>query len=177
MEFVSDNTHHNVNIGITDKLTNNQLKILCIEPQADGLAHNMKKLLKDRIRQARLTSGFSQLALAEKIGIQRSAVAQWERVDGSRPTVENLCKLATITSVRFEWLATGRGNRTLTEVEDHSLGQEVQLMYLASTDLELRTLKALRKLTLHEANAITELAESLAMKSKHKKSDTRGDVR
>lgn len=128
----------------------------------------MKKSLKDRIRHSRLTAGLSQAALAEKIGIQRSAVAQWERVDGSRPTVENLCKLATITSVRFEWLATGRGHRTLTATEDHSLDQEVQLMYLAGTDLEIRTLVAMRKLTVHESNAITELAESLALKSKHK---------
>lgn len=128
----------------------------------------MKKSLKDRIRHSRLTAGLSQAALAEKIGIQRSAVAQWERVDGSRPTVENLCKLATITSVRFEWLATGRGHRTLTATEDHSLDQEVQLMYLAGTDLEIRTLVAMRKLTVHESNAITELAESLALKSNHK---------
>lgn len=128
----------------------------------------MKKSLKDRIRHARLTSGHSQAALAEKVGIQRSAVAQWERVDGSRPTVENLCKVATITSVRFEWLATGRGHRTLTATEDHSLDQEVQLMYLAGTDHEIRTLIAMRKLTVHESNAITELAETLALKSKHK---------
>ena len=128
----------------------------------------MKKSLKDRIRHARLTAGLSQAALAEKVGIQRSAVAQWERVDGSRPTVENLCKVATIASVRFEWLATGRGHRTLTATEDHSLDQEVQLMYLAGTDHEIRILIAMRKLTVHESNAITELAETLALKAKYK---------
>lgn len=128
----------------------------------------MKKALKDRIRQARLSAELSQAALAEKIGIQRSAVAQWERLDGSRPTVENLCKIATITAVRFEWLATGRGHRTLTETEDHSLDQEVQLKYLAGTDCEMRTLVAMRKLSLHESHAIMELAETLALKSKHK---------
>jgi len=129
----------------------------------------MKKSLRERIRNARLTTGLSQAALAEKIGVQRSAVAQWEMLNGSHPTVENLAKLATITSVRFEWLATGRGHRTLTEDEDHSLDQEVQLMYLAGSDLEIRTLIALRKLTLHECSAITELVENLAMKSTQKK--------
>lgn len=129
----------------------------------------MKKSLRDRIRNVRLTSGLSQAALAEKIGVQRSAVAQWEMANGSRPTVENLGKIATITSVRFEWLATGRGNRTLTEHEGHSLDQEVQMMYVAGTDLEIRTLVALRKLSLQECSAITELAESLSMKTKQKK--------
>ncbi|MGH8105260.1 MAG: helix-turn-helix transcriptional regulator [Arenimonas sp.] len=132
----------------------------------------MKKTLRDRIRSARLTSGLSQAALAEKVGIQRSAVAQWERINGCSPTVENLGKIATITSVRFEWLATGRGHRTLTAQEDHSLEQEVQLMYVAGNDQEIRTLVALRKLSLHESNAVTELAESLAMKAKQKKSGT-----
>ncbi len=136
----------------------------------------MKKSLRDRIRNVRLTSGLSQAALAEKIGVQRSAVAQWEMANGSRPTVENLGKIATITSVRFEWLATGRGNRTLTENEDHSLDQEVQLMYVAGNDLEIRTLVALRKLSLQECNAITELAESLSMKTKQKKTNSSGRI-
>lgn len=136
----------------------------------------MKKALKDRIRQARLESKLSQAALAEKIGIQRSAVAQWERVNGSRPTVDNLCKIATIASVRFEWLATGRGQRTLASGDDHSLEKEVQLMFVAGSDFEIRTLIAMRKLSMHENNAITELAENLAMKSKHKKNGISGRI-
>lgn len=136
----------------------------------------MKKNIKDRIRHARQMSGFSQSAIAEKIGIQRSAVAQWERVNGSRPTVENLSKLATLTAVRFEWLATGRGPRTLSDTETNSLEQEVQTMYLAGSDLEVRILQALRKLTLHEANAITELAESLTLTSKHKSKAVRKKI-
>lgn len=134
----------------------------------------MKKSLRERIRNARLTTGLSQAALAEKIGVQRSAVAQWEMLNGSNPTVENLCKIATITSVRFEWLATGRGYRSMTEIENHSLDQEVQLMYVAGNDLEIRTLMALRKLSLHECTAITELVENLSMKAKPKKTGASG---
>jgi len=136
----------------------------------------MKKSTKDRIRQARLESSPSQAALAEKIGIQRSAVAQWERINGSRPTVDNLCKIATIAGVRFEWLATGRGQRTLVTGEDNSLEKEVQLMFVAGTDCEIRTLIAMRKLTVHENHAITELAENLAMKSKQKKNGVSGRI-
>jgi transcriptional regulator with XRE-family HTH domain len=135
--------------------------------QYDYFKH-MKKSLKDRVRHARLAAGLSQAALAEKIGIQRSAVAQWERVNGSSPTVENLCKVATIASVRFEWLATGRGPRIISPTEDQSLELEIDFKHFALTDHETRILVAMRKLTLHESSAVTELAESLALKAKHK---------
>ena len=62
-----------------------------------------------RIRQARRNATLSQTALADKVGVNRSAVAQWERPGGSRPTAGNLSKIAIATSIQFEWLATGRG--------------------------------------------------------------------
>jgi len=63
----------------------------------------------DRIRRARLTSGLSQTQLAAQTGVQRSAVAQWERDGGTSPSVSHLARIAVVTQVHFEWLATGRG--------------------------------------------------------------------
>jgi len=63
----------------------------------------------DRIRRARLTAGLSQTQLALHCGVRRSAVAQWEREGGTVPSVQHLAKLAIVTRVHFEWLATGRG--------------------------------------------------------------------
>lgn len=63
----------------------------------------------DRIRRARLTSGLSQTQLAAQTGVQRSAVAQWERDGGTSPSVPHLARIAVVTQVYFEWLATGRG--------------------------------------------------------------------
>ncbi len=63
----------------------------------------------DRIRRARLTAGLSQTQLALHCGVRRSAVAQWEREGGTVPSVQHLSKLAIVTQVHFEWLATGRG--------------------------------------------------------------------
>lgn len=63
----------------------------------------------DRIRRARLTAGLSQTQLALRVGIRRSAVAQWERQGGTVPSVQNLSTVAIVTQVHFEWLATGRG--------------------------------------------------------------------
>ncbi len=62
-----------------------------------------------RIREARARIHLSQEALALDLGVSRSAVAQWERVDGTCPSVENLIALARRTGLAFEYLATGRG--------------------------------------------------------------------
>jgi transcriptional regulator with XRE-family HTH domain len=63
----------------------------------------------DRIRRARLTAGLSQTQLALHCGVRRSAVTQWERDGGTVPSVQHLSKIAIVTQVHFEWLATGRG--------------------------------------------------------------------
>lgn len=65
--------------------------------------------MSDRIRGARTAAGMSQSQLAVETGVKRSAVAQWERRDGTHPSVSHLARIAVVTQVRFEWLATGRG--------------------------------------------------------------------
>lgn len=62
-----------------------------------------------RIRLARRKSGMTQLAIAERLGISRGAIANWESSGQSRPSIENLRKFAEITGVAFDWLHSGRG--------------------------------------------------------------------
>ncbi|WP_430540466.1 helix-turn-helix transcriptional regulator [Pseudoxanthomonas japonensis] len=63
-----------------------------------------------RVLRARSDASLTQLQLADLLGINRSAVAQWERLDGGTcPSIAHLCKIADVTKVGFEWLATGRG--------------------------------------------------------------------
>ncbi len=66
--------------------------------------------LNDRIRRARALSGVTQSMLARKVGVHRSAVAQWESPIGSTPSMEHLIAIAMHTCVNLEWLGTGRGN-------------------------------------------------------------------
>lgn len=65
--------------------------------------------LSERIRQARETNGWNRAELARQVGVAASAAVQWENVGGTIPAVENLIKIAKLTGVAFEWLATGRG--------------------------------------------------------------------
>jgi transcriptional regulator with XRE-family HTH domain len=67
-------------------------------------------LIGERIRSAREAAGMTRSLLARRVGVQPSAASQWERVDGTAPSVENLARVALVTNVTFEWLATGRGS-------------------------------------------------------------------
>lgn len=80
--------------------------------QPDGAACVLVAQLPDRLRHARRIAGLSQAALAVRVGICGSAVAQWEQRDGTSPRVEHLARVACVCGVAFEWLATGRGPMT-----------------------------------------------------------------
>ncbi|MCK5893078.1 MAG: helix-turn-helix transcriptional regulator [Endozoicomonadaceae bacterium] len=85
----------------------------------------MVRLIKSR-REKRL----SQQALADIIGVSRSALAQWE-TEMSRPSLDNLRKIAESLSISFEWIATGRGNQYMTtanEISDDELDDEINRM-------------------------------------------------
>ncbi|QPC05077.1 helix-turn-helix transcriptional regulator [Xylella fastidiosa subsp. fastidiosa] len=65
--------------------------------------------LSERVREARNLCSLTQEALASDLGVTRSAVAQWEMEQGTKPSVENLIALARRTGMAFEYLSTDRG--------------------------------------------------------------------
>ena len=120
--------------------------------------------LTTRIRQARRRVAYSQTDLAAKVGVNRSAVAQWERPGGSTPTSSNLSKIAVITSVRYEWLATGRGQMCAAAYDDVAEVPALELQFYAHDGIEERVLQGLRKLEYWQTLTIAELVESLGRK-------------
>jgi transcriptional regulator with XRE-family HTH domain len=121
------------------------------------------KTATSRVRQARRHANLSQAQLAAKVGVHRSAVAQWEHAGGCHPTVENMARIASTTGVAFEWLATGRGR--MTYVSDILPGEETPallLEYSAQSETEVRALLALRHLEVPSALAIVEMMSALA---------------
>lgn len=100
--------------------------------------------LASRICQARRAAGLSQAKLAGQVGVQRTAVGQWERANGSRPSTEHMVQIAVVCGVAFEWLATGRGAKWPTGATSEI--SALQLNYYAHDELEERLLLALRKI-------------------------------
>lgn len=106
-------------------------------------------------RQARLT----QIQLAEKIGVHRSAVAQWERVDGTSPSVRHLEQIAILTGVHFEWLATGRGPPRPPE---GALDPTLDMHDFARSENESRMLECARRLSPSQQRIACGILELLA---------------
>lgn len=77
--------------------------------------------LSVRIRRARAMATFSQGELARRVGVKRSAVTQWERADGTLPSMDHMIRIALETGVSFEWIATGRGPSRLDDTAEPGL--------------------------------------------------------
>ncbi|HZH43867.1 MAG TPA: helix-turn-helix domain-containing protein [Lysobacter sp.] len=117
--------------------------------------------LRQRIRLARRHAGLSQAALANAVGVQRSAVSHWETARGKSPSAEHMRQVAVTTGVQFEWLATGRGRMTLSP-EDALESVAAADAMLVDDPLELRLIAAFRDLPLRSRAPLVELAEQIA---------------
>lgn len=123
------------------------------------------KSVSARIRLARRAASLTQVELAKQLGIGRSAVAQWERADGSRPSATHLAALAQKLNCSFEWIATGRGARVLNPcIVEESEGAAL-LRHFAHDDDEERVLTVFRGLDGPDREMVLNLADSLCAKA------------
>lgn len=73
----------------------------------------------ERLKKLRKDSGFTQVDVAEKLGISQPAYASWER-GVKKPTQENLVKIAQILNVSVDYLV-GNSQETLDELDNIEL--------------------------------------------------------
>ncbi|AWH20914.1 MULTISPECIES: helix-turn-helix transcriptional regulator [Stenotrophomonas] len=99
-----------------------------------------------RVRIARLSAGMTQQALAQRLCVTRTAIANWEGTARGRPATDRILRLAVVTGVSFEWLATGRGAPGVVE-PDAAPPAEVEMIH---DPLEMRVLHAFRSLPQQE---------------------------
>ena len=110
-----------------------------------------------RIRQARRKAKLSQQFLGDTLGVQRSAVSNWESNRSINPSLQNLIGIAIATDVSFEWLATGRGaSRYQPTLDDIPAGE----MESIEDPLELRLIRAFRSTPQRQHANIVELIEA-----------------
>lgn len=114
--------------------------------------------LPTRVRRARTLAALTQIAMARRLGVQRSAVTQWEREGGTTPSVAHLAQIANETGVRFEWLATGRGP---CRPEEGEFDVAVAFEDLARDHLESRLLASVRRLPHHRRETVVRVVELL----------------
>lgn len=112
-----------------------------------------------RIRRARTVAGLTQAALAARLGVQRTAVTQWECERGTSPSVEHLSQIAHETEVCFEWLATGRGP---CQPDVGAFDAAVIREDFAYDELESRILQGLRRVSGRKREVLVRIVEMLS---------------
>ena len=114
-----------------------------------------------RMQRARRRVGLSQVALAVQVGVSRSAVSQWEMPHHKMPNLEHLQRIAQVTQVQFEWLASGRGQMELGAMAALDSVETADAV-LVEDALELRLLRAFRDTPPQARVPLVEVAEIMA---------------
>ncbi len=74
----------------------------------------------ERLRELRKKENFTQVEVAEKLGISQPAYASWER-GVKKPTQENLVKIAQVLNVSIDYLVGNSDeentNKELVDIE------------------------------------------------------------
>ncbi len=78
-------------------------------------------MLNKRIRELRIAQRYSQVALAEKLGVSKQAVSNWEN-DNIQPSIEMLIRLADLFCVTTDYLL---GREETIRVDLSGLSPEV----------------------------------------------------
>lgn len=71
-------------------------------------------MFNERLRELRTASSLSQVDLAEKLGVSRYSVSNWEN-DNIQPSIEMLVKISRIFKVSTDFLL-GEDNHTYIQV-------------------------------------------------------------
>lgn len=91
----------------------------------------------ERLKNLRKQAGFTQVDVANKLGISQQAYASWER-GSKKPTQDNLVKIAQILNVSVDYLV-GNLHETSDELDDIELLFRMNSKRL--TDEEKKTFK------------------------------------
>ncbi len=71
-------------------------------------------MLNERIRELRIAGGMNQVELANKLGVSKQSVSNWEN-DNIQPSIDMLVKLAHLFSVSTDYLL-GEDNHMYLDV-------------------------------------------------------------
>ncbi len=113
--------------------------------------------VEQRIRRARVLAGLTQQALAERIGVQRGAVAQWESPTGCMPSMDHLVAIALTTETSLEWLGTGRG-----EPRKGLEAIPAEAEHVAQDEIEVQCLRTIRRMPRRLREQVVSILAAIA---------------
>lgn len=93
-------------------------------------------MLNEQIRELRNIRGISQIQLANKLGVTKQSVSNWEN-DNILPSIEMLVKIANFFEVSTDYLL-GLDNKRTLDVENLT---EIQISHIQLIVDDLRNTK------------------------------------
>jgi transcriptional regulator with XRE-family HTH domain len=97
-------------------------------------ARDSKGAIGQRIKQARLQAGLQQFEVAQRCGVSRAAVSNWENGQGIRS--QKLIEFARVVGVPAEWLITGARTAASDRASPADL-DPIQLQRLIASSFQL----------------------------------------
>ena len=114
----------------------------------------------DRVRSARKSAGLTQKQLATISGLSQTTISDIER--GRNETSADVVALARTLGVLAEWLADGKGPRTLSEATGQSPAPTHTVRESVSHDLEQMSVEARAKIKALDTELDKDNPESIA---------------
>lgn len=84
--------------------------------------------IHQRIREHRIRQGLTEQGLADKVGVTRAAVQQWERPDGTAPSRKQQPKVAAVLELTVAELVGGSQKSDVATSRHWPLSQDGQVL-------------------------------------------------
>lgn len=116
--------------------------------------------MNERIKELRKALGLTQQEMADKVGIKRNTIAQYE-IGRNPPTDTVVTLICREFDVNEEWLRTGAGPMLVEKSRDEDLAEFFGKVLAGDPDFR-RLLSAISRLTEEQWAMLEEVAQRLA---------------
>lgn len=118
--------------------------------------------MKDRIKKIRKELDLTQQAFADKIGMKRNTIAQYEmgRTIPSDAIIFSICREFNVSE---EWLRTGNGEMFVKQTRNEEMAKLTKLLLNEEEDsFKNRLISVLANLTEDQWELLADIAEKLS---------------
>ena len=118
--------------------------------------------MKDRIKKIRKELDLTQQAFADKIGMKRNTIAQYEmgRTIPSDAIIFSICREFNVSD---EWLRTGNGEMFVKQTRNEEMAKLTKLLLNEEEDsFKNRLISVLANLTEDQWELLADIAEKLS---------------
>ena len=123
--------------------------------------------LKDRLKQLRKTLGLTQQAFADKLGVKRNTVGQWE-IGRNEPSDAIIFSICREFDVNKEWLRTGEGEMFVIQSKEEELAAFFGDILNDGSSFKKRFISALAALDTEDWKVIEKFINSIIAEKKER---------